>query len=805
MPASKAAGIPRGIPGARAAAAPYFAIMLVASLCARAMLGESYERIELSILDAATADLGASPLSAAGLDAIVLLLTTALFACLDWSWSRVAVVVSGASAALWVAANLSNAAAAEPSVARLASANLWITAVAGVALTIAARDRAVGRLIIAALLATGVTIATKCVLQHYVEAADTLEAWQERKQELIAAGANLDDPMIVNYERRVQSLARESTGFHYHANITASCLLLAALPALGIFFASITRRRTTTTPAFTSTSAPARSEISLATLVSVIIVGICALGLALTGSKGGIGAAVIAAVLLVILGVFARQIAFRPAAAIALSGIAYIGVIIAGTAYGVAFGTLPIASLAFRWYYWAAALPAWLDAPITGIGRLNFADAFLRYKSPACVEDVRDPHNLWVSLLVETGPIAMLAVATLLVIAGYFAFASLAPTTRNVDPKGDSALEPRRAAPRLPASRIVPLGLIAIVWLAITHALAGGVVAMQSALLAIWLFEVVLVWSFAFIAALNALAELNEPDGFAGPWLRGACIAAVVGMLVHSLVDFALMTPAGLSLFIIAIAAAAASDRPRGAVDGAARWMRIAACIVGGLTLAAGQLFFNVAHPWTVEREVREIRAHAQGPLDSLSRKVLALDRYHDPDPPRRAAELLINAATESSDFQRRLDLLSLAAESFRSSLRLNPRSERTHRRLAMVFDALANAQREHGMNSVADESQRNAVDEWLAAVSCSPTNPRTRVAAGRAMLEVWNQNPTAALAQSIRDELDAARRIDAARPLGDTVRLSDTALREIDEMLARLATRPASDAVPTSTPVSPP
>ena len=249
------------------------------------------------------------------------------------------------------AAIVSVAAADNKRLAANAAANLFVLALSRGVLVRLLRTRWMVHLLLAALLAGGISNATKCISQRYEEFEATLAVWQEQKATLQAAGIDLEAPMIVNYERRLQS--NEAFGYLYHPNVTAACLAMGLLIATGVLIGLLRKPET-------------RPDRRIAdVLIAVTVVLLLGFGLSLTGSMGAIVSAALAGVLLLLLGSAQRWISTRPKTVFVMLAGIYCGTIALGTGYGIARGTLPHTSLAFRWQYWQAAARAFERAPLT--------------------------------------------------------------------------------------------------------------------------------------------------------------------------------------------------------------------------------------------------------------------------------------------------------------------------------------------------------------------------------------------------------------------------------------------------------
>ena len=80
-------------------------------------------------------------------------------------------------------------------------------------------------------------------------------------------------------------------------------------------------------------------------------------------------------------------------------------------AIGLKTGGLLQDSLNFRWNYWVASWHLWEAHPWLGVGWGSFGNSYLKYRFAVQAEEIKDPHNLLIHFLTETGVIG----ATLLV------------------------------------------------------------------------------------------------------------------------------------------------------------------------------------------------------------------------------------------------------------------------------------------------------------------------------------------------------------------------------------------------------
>jgi len=747
--------------------------VLLAVLGARPLISESFERVELSFLTALGAGGGVTPAATAWLDSLTL---TASAAALVRAWSRrnaprwlvVGVVLLAA------AVTLSTAAASNQRTALTAGFSLLVGVLSGAALVFLMRAAWMPRLLLATLLASGSATAAKCLVQKAYEFSDTLAYWNENKDRLTPAGFDSDDPTIVNFERRLRS--GEAFGYQAHPNVTGSLLMMWVLAAAGLLVGGLL-----------SHNGPTRAERVAAVVLVAMMLALLAFGLWTTGSAGAFIAAAGGALLLLLLGRWRRAIASHAGRATALLAAGYLALITGALGYGLTRGTLPHPSLAFRWHYWTAAAQAFLDAPLTGLGRGNFAAAYLLHKPVASTEDVRDPHNLWLALLVELGPLGLGAAGLLTVGCVHGTLRRLACNHAEVPVTRADVLLPARQAyrPAVPARAL----LVAALGVLVLQALFSGVV-LDRNLIVVWAVELAGVWVFTLVLAVYALDRLTT-SASARAWLIAGLAAALAAALIHGLIDFALLTPAGLGVFA-ALTACAYAVYADGRASGAPP-AHITPAFVGMLVVAAHLALVTVPVMRAASRlaQMKNAAASATGwesceAALHLGQAALTSDPL-DPgvarDVSRVAAMLATNAALTPDD---RVRLLQQAVDSAHVALRRDPRSSAAHARLARLYEELESRYLLAARPDDSVTARSRAVDQWQAAVRLNPTDPRQRIAAGKAWFHWWEETDAPTAAHTAAEHFAAALRIDATRQPEEVMRLRPT---ELDLVRQRLRT----------------
>lgn len=722
-------------------------VALTALLAVRPLLTESYERVDLPFFSADGA-LGPTPAATALLDFLTLAVGGAALARRGWP----ARTIVAAVAALAFAVAISTLAADAQRVALNAGATLVVFAVAGMALLRLADSRARATLLVAAMLASVTTNAAKCMMQRGYEFDDTLQAWSEQKAARAGRGQAVDDPATENFERRMRS--RNAFGYLAHPNVAASIMAAGAAAALLLAAAAV------------------RDGKPAAAGLSFTLAGIAVFGVWLTGSVGALAA--LGAGLLAVVPAALRWPAKR---CFRILAVAYVGGILALLAIGIARGTLPGESLAFRWEYWTAAARALPDAGVSGLGRENFVTAHVRHKPPTATEEVRNPHNLWISLWIELGPLGFIAGAVLLAAAVWAA--SRAAT----DGTGDSQTSATRIA-RSEAAWIA----VAVIGL---HAVFSGTPFDKPGIPVLWFAELALLWATAYVLAVCALAVATENARAARIAALGGVAAAAV-LLVHNLVDFSLLTPSGLAaLVVLALAFAgqgpAASEAATGTHSLArarlAAWMRGAAALITALlhfTLIVGPTL-STANA-VAQADAAFALARTGEYIETASAIDLAAARMDslDADTPRRAARRQLQLALQTNvPGDVRALFWTRAEQLAQLSHTRSPRSIPTKRLLARIGDATASA------DQTAELLQ--AARRWDEVTAGYPTSAQDHLDAGLAYFRLWQATYEPGPAGSALDHFQAALRIDDTRPKENASKLRPDELQRIQHALQEM------------------
>ena len=237
------------------------------------------------------------------------------------------------------------------------------------------------------------------LIYRFFDLPDTLNFWkQHRTEEMQAHGWHEGDYELTQYELKLTN--GEMVGFQGSPNTLAAAMVLMSVIVAGVGIQRIVNKDESGMVGATFLSLPVAAWViwythSNAAFVSPVIAGLMLLGI---GKFGGLLRR-------------KRRMAFA----------AGVGAVLLGTAalvgHGIYHGTLPSASLNFRWRYWVASVRMFTAHPLLGVGYGNFGDAYLHYRVPAAAEEPKDPHNLLVRAATELGIVGAAAMLAWLVTA----------------------------------------------------------------------------------------------------------------------------------------------------------------------------------------------------------------------------------------------------------------------------------------------------------------------------------------------------------------------------------------------------
>ncbi|MEM7755316.1 MAG: O-antigen ligase family protein [Planctomycetota bacterium] len=264
----------------------------------------------------------------------------------------------------------------------------WLAAVAAMlACAHVSRDRWLYRLVVGLSLGFVGCLLAKGLVQVFVEHPQTVRTFRLNREEILAArGWDEGSAAARSFERRL--MQPEATGWFGLSNVYASFMAAGLVGFGSAAVAWVVRTR--------------GAVADRGWQVLVFGAACAAVGLWFSGSKGGVGAVLVAGGGVALVRTVRLPLVRRWNAP-ALIGPAFIGLVLAGVAargvIGTAIGEL---SVLFRAFYAEAALRVFALNPLVGVGPGGFQDAYLISKPPISPEAVASPHSIlldWLAML----------------------------------------------------------------------------------------------------------------------------------------------------------------------------------------------------------------------------------------------------------------------------------------------------------------------------------------------------------------------------------------------------------------------
>lgn len=493
--------------------------------------------------------------------------------------------------------------------ASLLTGSAWAAAIVGAwALLHIASDRALRQAAGLTLLAVVAMLCAKGAYQALVEHPRVVASFDADPGAMLASkGWEPDSPSARLFERRLRQV--EATGWFGLSNVYGSVVgacaaawILLSIGAIGARFRRIV----------------AGGDAGLIVLVALAA---CA-ALALSGSKGAIGAAAIG------LGVVLATIVLPLPAALRQRLAPWLGPVIAAAvlalvlvrgAVGERIGEL---SLLFRWQYMQGAAQIIADHPVLGVGPAGFKDAYLLAKPPLSPEEVESPHSIFFDLIARLGIFG--AAWALVWVSWLWSAGARLGDTLAQSPNSNSSDSARGARWWIASSLTISI----IASLAIEWPVIGLDFALLLAVSAV--VGMIGVFLTLRLAALDSQSRIDR-------WIDRAFVAAAFALGAHAIIEVTPVTPASAPWFfaIFAIAAARPPISPV-VTDADPRPVR-APALVCALFLIAGAAFvgWRGLSVWRWETNLHR----ASEALRPVGEFHVALADAHA-DPTRAAAEV---------------------------------------------------------------------------------------------------------------------------------------------------------------------
>ncbi|MBE3097639.1 MAG: O-antigen ligase family protein [Planctomycetes bacterium] len=452
-----------------------------------------------------------------------------------WLLLPVGLFVAGAA--------VSTALAADKSSALVRAAELTGLWVGAWALAESLRSGGERRFLLAVLVAAAAGAAAVGIYQAAYGLPQAWQYFQGHREEVLAQhgimpGSYAEEAFIGRFTGGAQA----GLG---HPNVLAALLVLGLLVAAGL-----AREKWS--------EVGSRGARGLAVFPILAAVA-CAAGLVLTQSRGGEAAAV--------LGLWWLVVAWRVRRRWLRVALYLAPLVAGGAALALAAGlggpgvAEALKSLRYRLDYWQATAEVLRRYGLAGVGFENFGLYYTEFKLPTAVEEIRDPHNLVLSIWSSLGLAGLAALAGLVVVA---VRAWLRKPQVEIEPAAGAAgyPPPEAAGHSAPGESLLAL-LVPVVLV------AGPVVIYFMMALVWWPLAVGVVGG---MMVLMGLAVAEEPSGLAasGRPLRSlvaACIAALAALALMEQIGTAILEPPAAWAALVVLGVSLGAGRAVRAAD----------------------------------------------------------------------------------------------------------------------------------------------------------------------------------------------------------------------------------------------
>jgi hypothetical protein len=570
------------------------------------------------------------------------------------------------------------------------------------------KARLLVELILITVTALGIVSAARCVGQVLVDNQALLEMYQQDPlSQLEQLGIEPESFKHMLYEQRLKS--KDVRGYFTTGNSAGSFFLLTAAAAAALTVSRIKNN-----------GLKHPSVIITAAALALIL-----FGLALTHSKGAIGAFIIFAPLTAVVIKFHPHILRHKKIVITLT---LLLIIIAAAAFVYLVMTeteMPGGkSILVRMQYYKASIQMFLDNSLLGVGPGNFPTHYTKYKIPAAPETVSKPHNFILNILTQYGPEALMA---FLIIAALPVYKSLFTQQdqlnietnqqqKNIEKKS-------RAQKKLSFQKLMPLaGGTICVFLIISRIFAvppalqsiGNaqqvdkvefyLAAFIAAMIMYGIPAIVFLCSFYLLQRFNGddnktdSPNKTSPEKTAGNIIRTQAIIISLGLaavMLHNLIDFAIFEPAVYTLYwlltavIFILVAPPRNETPHQRAEKSPRKkLKKTKTAIAALTAAAltAYLWFAVITPVAASYLLKRAYYHPSE-TSTLCEKAAAVDTL-DPDPYELKASHLLQQ--NRSIHSARAEPLKQAAAALQKAILRSPHDFKLYKKKAIAFTLLS-------------------------------------------------------------------------------------------------------------------
>ena len=387
------------------------------------------------------------------------------------------------------------------------------------------------KLILILIVALGMVSTYRC-WEQYPENEHLIKFYEQDPDAALAQHRIAPDSLEhFQFEHRLYS--KDISGFFTTSNSAGSFALLASFAAVVLLVERFKNRN------------PDSLEIAWL-IMRGIAVAIVISGLVITKSKGAITASIFAAIIFVIYLCLGNRLrTHKKAISIACLLLSIAGGWMA-IQYGLTHDPLPGGnSMLVRWQYWEASAKMYTDHLLTGVGPGNFAHFYPHYKPASASESVADPHSFVLSILTQYGPIGLVGFLAMICSPLWTVLSDRSANRSSVAHPSELTFKNTAIVFAIIASALLLFIRPIIFPLSPTATPQER----QAGIIILYIMPVIIFIAGFSLAAAGETTKMSHSD-----ITIAALFCAVLGVVFHNLIDFAIFEPGVFTVFWVIIA-----------------------------------------------------------------------------------------------------------------------------------------------------------------------------------------------------------------------------------------------------------
>lgn len=527
---------------------------------------------------------------------------------------------------------------------------------------------------LAVIAALGVLSAYQCFEQLVAGNQAMIEQYEEDPQSMLEPlGIEPDSLQHFLFEHRLY--AGNVRAYFTTRNSAGSFLLIAYFCAVALAVDRIKNRKP---------PSPNKRRFQAGDIFIIVLL----FALALTKSKGSIIGLLFAMLLYALYLGLAKYLKKYKKAVLSACILLCIAGISAIIWYGLKHDRLPGGnSMLVRWQYWHASAKMYADHPLTGVGPGNFTYFYPRYKPTAALESVSDPHNFPLNILTQYGPLGLVGFLAMIII----------PLLKIIFPKNpappvDAMQKPRTFKTQAITSVLILWLILVLGRLLIAPAAQTGNLAVIIYTFTRFMIPAVVIFAISFLLFKKPIQTIEKAEHKTPQtnFTAAVLFCGLLGLLLHSMTDFAIFEPGVYTVFwavtACLIATVSLTNPQREFILRPTPILKRTSVVTAVVLFAAFLIYAFIPVAKTTTTIEKSNRAVSLGRLDSAHNLLDAATAYDNLSPvaPSLNARLyLYHAALVPNQSG---DLFNRAQECLKTAIERNPAGFKNFERLSQAY-----------------------------------------------------------------------------------------------------------------------